>query len=58
MLPTLSLLNYFVLFPAGVDLAPVPVKSSGHVSIRRHLEDGRRQGKVGIEQRRRRIGNF
>jgi hypothetical protein len=47
----------FVCFSLGVDLASVPVESSGHISIRRHLEDGRREGEVGTQQRRRRTGN-
>jgi hypothetical protein len=47
----------FVCFSLGVDLASVPVEPSSHISVRRHLEDGRREGEVGTQQRRRRIGN-
>jgi hypothetical protein len=47
----------FVCFSLGVDLASVPVESSSYISVRRHIEDGRREGEVGAQQRRRRIGN-
>ena len=43
-------LNFFIFFISGIDLAPVPVESSGDVTIRRNPQDGRRQGEVGAEQ--------